>query len=145
MKSLFSSLIVMFISVPTFSQVIEVEFNEYLHFNSGTLTNPKELCKKENFKSFYDRHGENKYIINLNENTIKRYHFDELRQSEKILTQEQKNGVLFLTCTDEELSTGKNIVSTIIIDKDNKDNELPLFLHFFTSTVTGTINGYVSN
>jgi hypothetical protein len=104
-----------------------------------------EILKSENHvSSISTSNSKNIYHVDLDNMTIERSLYGQLRTSQVIYSKKEVNGVLYLTCSDTENSTGKKITSTVVIDKDDKDKNLPLILIYFTSTVTGTTNGYIS-
>jgi hypothetical protein len=145
MKKLILSLTSVFVTLTSFSQSFELEVSDFVHFNSGKVSKLSEILKSENHvSSISTSNSKNIYHVDLDNMTIERSLYGQLRTSQVIYSKKEVNGVLYLTCSDTENSTGKKITSTVVIDKDDKDKNLPLILIYFTSTVTGTTNGYIS-
>ena len=146
MKNLILSLVVLFSSLVSFSQVYKVEFNEYVGFNSGSLGKYEEVIDSTNYrvKEFHYGGGVNKYIINLTTNEVEHYFNDVLFKSAKILTSKIDNGLLHITINDKESVSGNVIISNIVIPTDKSNNNNPKFIIYFLSTSKNTFNGFVA-
>ena len=146
MKNLILSLVMLVSSFVSFSQVIEVEFDEYIGFNSGSLGKYEEVIDSTNYKvsEFHNGGGVNKYIINLTTNTVDHYFNGTLFKSGKILTSKIDGGLLYITLNDKESVSGNVITSNIVVPTDKSNNNNPKFIIYFFSTSTNTFNGFVA-
>ena len=146
MKKMILSLVMSVVSLVSFSQVYEVEFNKYVGFNSGSLGKYEEVIDSTNYrvKEFHNGGGVNKYSINLTTNTVSHYFNGTLFKSAKILTSKIDNGLLHITINDKESVSGNAIISNIVIPLDKSNNNNPKFIIYFLSTSKNTFNGFVA-
>jgi hypothetical protein len=128
----------------SFSQVIEIEFDEFTLFNTGMLRGYDNVIDSTNYVAVNKNLvGKNKYIFDLDNKTAKRYHFGTLAESVDILTFTKKGSTVVLTMNDKETSTGKTVVSTVHLNTNKNDKTKPYYLMYFISTVTNTTNGTI--
>jgi hypothetical protein len=145
MKNLILSLVMLVSSFVTFSQVIEVEFVDWTGFNSGTLGKYSEVIDSTNYLATTKSiGGSNKYVINLTEKTVSRYFDGVFRETAIILSQKKDGNLIYMTINDRELSTGKTVISNVVINTNKNDKSYPKIIQYFTSTVTNTVNGFVA-
>jgi len=139
-KTLFNFLL-LFSPFFCFSQIVEVEFNEFLSFNSGTKTEYKDIINIDNIISKeFSNSGVHKYVFDFTNMVVLYYHNNKLICSDKIINYKKNGDLLNISINDIESLTGKKIVSSIVVN-NNKNNSLPKFTLFFTSTIDGTTNG----
>lgn len=143
MKNLILSLVMFVSSFVSFSQVIEVEFGNHIGFNCGQHNTYEEVIRDENILgSEFKIGGTNKYVVDLTEKTVTLYFNGSFIGEESIIDYKMKNGLLYVTMSDVELSTNKKINTYIVINQTNKDNPYPKFTFYFISTVDGSSNGF---
>jgi hypothetical protein len=126
------------------AQIIEIQFDQFIAFNSGKVSEYEELLNSKNYVVKEDHSGLNKYVINLNDKKMYRYFSGFLSDSSTILTVSKKKDLIYLTIEDTETSTGKKITANVVLNTDKDDLKHPQFMHYFLSTVTNTINGHYS-
>ena len=126
-----------------YSQVYEIEFEDFLNFNVGQDRNYNQIINKENYKSQETHEGLTKYIFDLENKIVHRYMGDLIAESAKITAYEIKDNLVFLNVSDRESSTGNTVMTTMMFNKNPQDKENPYFLMYFVSTVTNTTNGTI--
>ena len=145
MKNLILSLVMLVSSFVSFSQVIEVEFDEYIGFNSGSLGKYDEVIDSTNYVRTFDHSGgTNRYVIDLTKKTMSRYFDGTLSKSTSILSYKKEGSLIHMTINDEENLTGNNIISNVVVNTDINDDSHPKFILYFLSTHTNTFNGFVT-
>lgn len=145
MKNLILSLVMIFSSLVSFSQIYEVSFSEYVGFNTGDLNKYEDVIDSTNYVRSWDHFGSvNKYIVNLTNKTVERYYDGKLSKSTTIVTSKKVGDLIYLTINDEENFTGNKIVSNLVINTNKNNESYPDFVLYFLSTRTNTINGFVS-
>jgi hypothetical protein len=128
----------------SFSQVIEIEFVDWTGFNSGSLGKYSEVIDSTNYLAKTKSNGgTNKYVINLTKKIMSRYFDGEFRESAIILSQKKEGDLIYMTIGDNELLTGNYVISTVVINTNEKNNSYPKIIKYFTSTLTNTVNGFV--
>ena len=145
MKNLILSLVVLFSSLSSFSQVYEVSFSEYVGFNTGDLNKYEDVIDSTKYVRSWDHSGSvNKYVVNLTNKTVELYYDGKLSKSTTIVTSKKVGDLIYLTINDEENFTGNKIVSNLVINTNKNNESYPDFVLYFLSTRTNTINGFVS-
>ncbi len=143
-KMIFSSVMSM-LSLMTFAQTYEVEFDEYIGFNAGNLRKYEEVTDTSNY-NFSENHfgGTNRYVINLTEKKMDRYFDGFFEQSKPILTYEKAGDLIYITIEDSESVSGNNVISNVVINTNKNNKRYPKFVLYFVSTKTNTTNGFVA-
>jgi hypothetical protein len=146
MKNLILSLVMLTTSFISFSQVYEVGFSRYCNFNSGSHGKYVDVIDSSNYLCRVDKfdNGIHKYVIDLTNNTIKKYFDYQLVESATIITSKKVGDLVYVTVNDKEFLTENKVVLTAVINT-NKNNELyPKFVLFGFCTSNNATNGTVS-
>lgn len=144
MKNLIISLFNLFSGFISYSQIIEIEFNDYTRFNAGMERDCKILKDSSSYvevKNYFG--GINKYVFDLDKKTAKKYFMGSLEYTKTIIESTKNGNIIFIKIKDKEILTGNNVISNIVLNIDKNDDTNPYFLMYFTSTVTNTTNGTI--
>lgn len=144
MKTLMLTPVFLIFSMVANAQIIEVEFDKFIAFNSGKVSEYEELLNPKNYVVKEDLSGFNKYVIDLTDRKMYKYLNNEFKASAPILSVKKEKGLIYLVIEDTESSTGKKIPANVVLNTDKNDKKHPKYLHYFLSTVTNTINGRYS-
>ena len=144
MKNLILSLVMLVSSFVCFSQVYDVSFSEFTNFNSGSHGTYAEVIDSKNYGGSLVRHGLNRYVIDLTNNTLHAYFPGGFEKLDTMLTTKKDGDLVFVTVNSNEDSTGKNDICTIVINTNENNKLYPKFVLSFLSTVTNTINGAIA-
>lgn len=140
----FSSFLILVAVRCVYSQSIEVEFDSYFNFNSGTVKSYDSIIDPNNHVFTEAEIGLNRYVFNIDTKTVSLYFNNRLVYSVKMTSHSQKNGFYYFTMEDEEALTGKIVESKVIICTNPTSTKHPYFVSYFISTLDGTTNGSIA-
>ena len=144
MKTMIAIPVIFLLAFSSLSQIYEIEFEGYVGFNAGKLVKYEELIDTSNHVvSSEHRGGTNKYIIDLTKKTMERYFDDVLNETGTILSSKKVGDLVYMTITDVETLTGREIESSVVFNTTKTDSSHPLYMMYFISTVTQTTNGVI--
>jgi hypothetical protein len=144
MKRVILFLVMLVISLTSFSQLVEVEFKVFIDFNAGATRDYKKLIDTSSYVVYDENFGGlNKYIFDFDNKIAKRYFNGILDESSPIIEFTKKGNLYFLKISDVELLTGKTVISNVVLNTLKTDKLNPKFLMYFISTRTNTTNGSV--
>ena len=141
---IFSLLLIFLFFGNVYSQTIEVEFDSYFNFNSGTVKSYDSIIDPKNHIFKQDEIGLNRYVFNMDTKTVSLYFNNRLVYSVKMTSHSQKNGFYYFKMEDEEALTGKIVESKVIICTNPTSTKHPYFVSYFISTLDGTTNGSIA-
>jgi hypothetical protein len=146
MKNLILSLVLLFISFVSFSQVYEVGFSEYTNFNSCSHGKYEEVIDSANYCGRVDKSDSviHKYVIDLTNKTIKYYSGGYLMESATIITSKKVGDLVYVTANDELFLTGTKVVSTIVINTNKNNKRYPKYAHLFFNPDNNSTSGTIA-
>lgn len=131
-------------SFVSFSQVIEVEFDSYIGFNSGNKGNYEDVIDSNNYLEIYKHFGgTNKYVVDLTNKRLSRYFSGKLSQTTDIVSYKKVGGLVYLTFNSKETLTNNIVEGNIVINTNKSDKTKPYFVMYFVSTYDNTTNGSI--
>jgi hypothetical protein len=121
----------LFVYLTSISQIIEVEFNNHISFNSGTKHLYDDIIKESNmiFKEFKPSKN-NKYVFDLTNKEVKLFYNNTFIEKERITDVKEKGSLIFISINDE-LLTGEKITSNVVLNLDKKNKLYPEFTFYF--------------
>ena len=145
MKAITSLITFLILHLNSFGQIFEVEFGKHLGFNTSKHWGYEEIIKKENMlNQEFNSGGTNKYVFDVEKKEISLYHNGNFIAKEDLLTFKKKKGLIYITMSDEELLSGKEVISTIVINTDKTDTLHPRFTLYYLSPSNDLTNGYLT-
>ena len=141
MKNLILSLVVLFSSLPSFSQY-QINFGSHIEFNCGKYVTYEEVIKNDNILgSKLKSGGSNTYYLNLDEKVVLIYYNNNFVSQKSVINHKTENGLLFITLSDVDPITNKEMNSHIVINQSENDRIHPFFTFYYTNTTDGTTKG----
>ena len=145
MKAIISLATFLFLELNSFGQIFEIEFNKHLGFNTSKHWGYEEIIKKENMlNQEFNSGGTNKYVFDVEKKEISLYHNGNFIAKEDLLTFKKKKGLIYITMSDEELLSGEEVISTIVINTDKNDTLHPRLTIYYLSPSNDLTNGYMT-
>jgi hypothetical protein len=145
MKAIISLTTFLILQLNSFGQIFEVEFGEHLGFNTSKHWGYEEIIKKENMlNQEFSSGGTNKYVFDVEKKEISLYHNGNFIAKEDLLTFKKKKGLIYITMSDEELLSGEEVISTIVINTDKNDTLHPRLTLYYLSPSNDLTNGYMT-
>jgi hypothetical protein len=145
MKAIISLATFLFLELNSFGQIFEIEFNKHLGFNTSKHWGYEEIIKKENMLTQEFHSGDiNKYVIDIDNKEISLYFNGTFIAKEQILSVRQEKELIYITMCDEDLMTSQEVISNIVINKDETDTSHPRLILYYLSPTNDLTNGYLT-
>jgi hypothetical protein len=145
MKAIISLTTFLILHLNSFGQIFEVEFYKHLGFNTSKHWGYEEIINTENMLTKEFSSGDtNKYVFDIEKKEISLYHNGTFIAKEDLLTYKKEKGLIYITMSDEELSSGEEVISTIVINTDKTDTLHPRLTIYCLSPSNDLTNGYMT-
>jgi hypothetical protein len=145
MKALIVVLILICFNQRINSQVLVVEFDAHLRYNTGQVHEYEKVIDEKYHLETFSRFGIlNKYVFDIDHMILYYYANNDLFSTLKINEAHLENNIWFVELDDFCLETKEKVKTTYAINYSVEENHKPYFAMFYKNVKTNTYDAYVA-